>query len=92
MLLRKYVIYYHKMMIFCIVFWQKSQKKYIQGFCDKIFIKKGGKAMIEKKEQPIINESKKTYQKPIVKAVDISEALMVAASKSGMGQCKITFV
>lgn len=49
--------------------------------------------MNEKKvEQPIINESKKVYQKPVVKAVDISEALMVAASKSGMGQCKITFV
>lgn len=73
------------------ILWQKSQN--IWGFCNIIFIKKGGKAMNEKKvEQPIINESKKVYQKPVVKAVDISEALMVAASKSGMGQCKITFV
>lgn len=49
--------------------------------------------MNEKKVgHPIIDEPKKSYQKPVVKAVDISEALMVAASKSGMGQCKITFI
>ena len=75
------------------VLWQKSQKKYIWGFCSIIFIKKGGKAMNEKKVgHPIIDEPKKSYQKPVVKAVDFSEALMVAASKSGLGQCKLTFI
>lgn len=35
---------------------------------------------------------KKPYEKPQVKAIKIENAVMVAASRSGMGACKITFV
>lgn len=35
---------------------------------------------------------KKTYEKPTVKSVKIDKAVMVAASRSGMGNCKITFI
>ena len=35
---------------------------------------------------------KKTYEKPTVKSVKIDKAVMVAASRSGMGNCKITLV
>lgn len=35
---------------------------------------------------------KKTYAKPSVKLVKVEKAVMVAASRSGMGNCKITFI
>lgn len=35
---------------------------------------------------------KKTYVKPNVKVIKIEKAVMVAASRSGMGNCKITFI
>ncbi len=35
---------------------------------------------------------KKAYAKPTVKAVKIEKAVMVAASRSGMGNCKITYI
>lgn len=35
---------------------------------------------------------KKTYSKPKLKKVEIEKAVMVAASRSGMGNCKITFI
>lgn len=35
---------------------------------------------------------KKPYVKPQVVAIKLENAVMVAASRSGMGNCKITFV
>lgn len=35
---------------------------------------------------------KKVYTKPSLKSVKIEKAVMVAASRSGMGSCKITFI
>ena len=35
---------------------------------------------------------KKTYTKPTIKAIKIDKAVMVAASRSGMGNCKITYI
>ena len=35
---------------------------------------------------------KKAYTKPTVKTVKIDKAVMVAASRSGMGNCKITYI
>lgn len=35
---------------------------------------------------------KKAYNKPEVKTVKIEKAVMVAASRSGMGNCKITYI
>lgn len=43
-------------------------------------------------EEKLGAEEKQKYTSPMVKALDISQALMVAASKSGMGSCKITFI
>ena len=37
-------------------------------------------------------DKKKTYTKPTVKSVKIDKAVMVAASRSGMGNCKITYI
>lgn len=39
-----------------------------------------------------VEKGKKEYQAPVVRQLDLSEAIMVAASKSGMGMCKFTFV
>lgn len=36
--------------------------------------------------------SKKKYVKPTLKTVKVDKAVMVAASRSGMGNCKITFL
>lgn len=44
---------------------------------------KGGKIMT-----PV----KKSYKKPVVKSVEIDKTVMVAASRSGMGNCKITYI
>lgn len=35
---------------------------------------------------------KKTYIKPTVIVIKIDKAVMVAASRSGMGNCKITYI
>ena len=35
---------------------------------------------------------KKAYTKPTIKAIKIDKAVMVAASRSGMGNCKITYI
>ena len=35
---------------------------------------------------------KKPYEKPTVKVIEISKTVMVAASRSGMGMCKVTFI
>lgn len=35
---------------------------------------------------------KRKYVKPSVKLVKVEKAVMVAASRSGMGMCKITFI
>lgn len=58
---------------------------------------KGRKTMEERSkklsaEEKLGAEEKQKYTSPMVKALDISQALMVAASKSGMGSCKITFI
>ena len=42
-------------------------------------------------DKNIESEKKKEYQAPIVHQLDLSEAIMVAASRSGMGLCKFTF-
>jgi hypothetical protein len=39
-----------------------------------------------------VKEQKKAYAKPKVKVVKIEKAVMVAASRSGMGNCKITYI
>ena len=36
--------------------------------------------------------TKKAYSKPTVKPVKIEKAVMVAASRNGMGNCKITYI
>lgn len=36
--------------------------------------------------------NKKAYTRPTVKSVKIDKAVMVAASRSGMGNCKITYI
>ncbi len=45
-----------------------------------------------RKEETCMTTTKKAYTKPTVKAVKIDKAVMVAASRSGMGNCKITYV
>jgi hypothetical protein len=35
---------------------------------------------------------KKVYSAPTIKSVKIDKAVMVAASRSGMGMCKITYI
>ena len=35
---------------------------------------------------------KKSYETPQLKPIQISQAVMVAASRSGMGMCKITYI
>ncbi len=35
--------------------------------------------------------NKVTYEKPMVEAVNLDNAIMVAASRSGMGNCKVTY-
>lgn len=39
-----------------------------------------------------MTKAKKVYTKPTVKPVKIDKAVMVAASRSGMGMCKITYI
>ena len=39
-----------------------------------------------------MTNEKKVYTKPTVKAVKIDKVVMVAASRSGMGNCKITYI
>lgn len=39
-----------------------------------------------------MERKKKVYSKPVIKVVKIEKAVMVAASRSGMGNCKITFI
>ena len=36
--------------------------------------------------------TKKAYTKPTVKTVKIDKAVMIAASRSGMGNCKVTYI
>ena len=38
-----------------------------------------------------MNEEKKPYVKPELEEIDLEETVMVAASRSGMGMCKITY-
>ena len=45
-----------------------------------------------RKEETCMATTKKAYTKPTVKAVKIDKAVMVAASRSGMGNCKITYI
>lgn len=35
---------------------------------------------------------KKVYKKPALQVINIDKAVMVAASRSGMGNCKVTFL
>lgn len=39
-----------------------------------------------------MESGKKKYVAPSVKTVKIENAVMVAASRSGMGMCKVTYV
>ena len=45
-----------------------------------------------REEEICMTTTKKVYTKPTVKAVKIDKAVMVAASRSGMGNCKITYI
>lgn len=45
-----------------------------------------------KEDACMTTDKKKTYTKPTVKSVKIDKAVMVAASRSGMGNCKITYI
>lgn len=38
------------------------------------------------------NINKKEYTTPVVRELDISDVIQVAASRSGMGMCKYTFI
>jgi len=39
-----------------------------------------------------MNNKKKAYSKPVLKVIKIEKAVMVAASRNGMGNCKITYM
>ena len=45
----------------------------------------------EKSRQSLLDDNMKKYQKPSFKVIKLDENFMVAASRCGMGCCKVTF-